>query len=91
MMTVEISEKVETRTLISLQEAISIITYIIQYGLPNLQCPPFKDGPQQNCFDVGNWNVIVVTSWPARPSCAQNQLMNVLKCCQMIFVFGESA
>ena len=30
-------------------------------------------------FYVRNWNVIVVTSWPARPSCAQNQLRTVLK------------
>ena len=30
-------------------------------------------------FYVRNWNVIVVTSWPVRPSCAQNQLRTVLK------------
>ena len=30
-------------------------------------------------FYVQNWNVIVVTSWPARPSCTQNQLRTILK------------
>ena len=30
-------------------------------------------------FYVRNWNVIVVNSWPARPSCAQNQLRTVLE------------
>ena len=28
-------------------------------------------------FDVRNWNIIVVTSWPAWPSCAQNQLRTI--------------
>ena len=32
----------------------------------------------QNRFDVRNWNAIV-TRWPARPSCTQNQMRNVLQ------------
>ena len=41
-------------------------------------------------FYVRNWNVIVVTSWPARPSCAQNQLRTVLKCVCWLTLFNCS-
>ena len=70
----------------------SLVCVIFNYGPQLILCATWPRRPAgynsipiphtskryQNSFDVRNWNAIVVTSWPARPSCAQNQLRTVL-------------